>query len=650
MKRNWRFSWVQWNERSILAILLLLACFFLWSGSAAAQQPEGRLKIQIARPSEGETFYSGESSLVYSMFVKGYVSLADPTPVDDLSQASVRLQVWQDGSLVDEISSRASKDGRFSFSLTVNAENSEQLFPPTLEPACIVCHFVSNNHLPAGEVLLKVIASLPDGSQASDERKIYSDQSGKKEIPVRLVLAGEPGRVVPGVIVQATTRLYNWRGRTFLAKSAADGVARLKLESLSEAPTHYLIRVNPVIVDGVRYTSTSAAETTLEHGAAGTEMITLELTAEMGSLSGKVNPSSETQAASTLARLIHLPDGQFVDTALDAQGEYQFSDVPLGKYLVLAGASGQAWMGVPEQDALAFVNLAEDLHPKVDLSLPAYSEQILQGRVVSGADSVPFAWVRAEKAGVSQVVDAQTGEFAFHGLPQGTETLLVSAPGYYSQVVAVQPGKLGDGFEPVMLKEKDQTQKIAWGSGAIIIPPESLVERGANLVLRSGWLFGKGDGGQAITLRAGEYTIDLQEGRFALEYLPNESAWFMLFEGQAQIGHADGRASVQVSGGQMINLQMEEAFVPVAYDWPILAVLRGQHQRDFPPTWEPTVSARFRDAAARLGVGAAQGLTYASYLVALGVLLAAPVYYFVDRSRNRKKGKPVEISNIDEVK
>ncbi len=650
MKQYGRLPWFKKTGWLVLAFLLWVVCCFPWSGSAAAQEPFGQLRIQIARPSEGETFYSGESSLVYSMFVKGYVSLADPMPADDLSQTTVRLQVWQNGSLVEEISSRAGKDGRFSFSLTVNSENSEELFPPTLEPACIVCHFVSNNHLPAGEVLLKVIASLPDGRQASDERLIYSDRSEKKEILVRLVLAGEPEKVVPGVIVQAATRLYDWRGRTFLAKSGEDGVAHLKLESLNEAPTHYLIRVNPVIVDGVRYTSTSVAEIALEHGAAGPAMITLELTAEFGDLTGRVNPSSSMQSTNNFARLIHLPDGQFIDTNLDAQGEFQFSDVPLSKYLVLAGASGQAWKGVPVQESLAFANLAEDLHQSVDLSIPAYSEHILQGRVVSGEDSVPFAWIRAEKAGLSQAVDAQTGEFAFHGLPQDTETLLVSAPGYYSQVVAVQPGKAGEVLEPVMLKEQDQTQKIAWGSGAIIIPPESLVERGANLVLRSGWLFGKGDGGQAILLRAGEYTIDLKEGRFALEYLPNESAWFMLFEGQAQIGHADGGAPVQLTGGQMINLQMEEAFVPVAYDWPILAVLRGLHQRDFPPTWEPTVSARIRDAAARLGVGAAQGLTYISYLVALGVLLAAPVYYFVDRSRNRKKVNPVEISNIDEVK
>ncbi len=660
------FAGVQKGVLSVGSIFgfLLLVCF-VWSGPAAAEGTTDGLKVQIARPSEGETFYSGESSLSYSMFVKGYVSLGGSDPAGYLAKTSVRLQVWQDGSLVDELLTQASKDGRFSFSLSVNAESSEGSFPPTLEPACIVCHFISNNHLPAGEVLLKVIASLPDGRQAIDERLVYSDRSGKLELPVRLILAGAEDQVVPGVMVQASTRLYDWRGRTFLAKSDEDGIAHLKLESLSQAPTQYIVRVNPVIVEGVRYASTAIEEITLEHGAVLPEMITLELTSELGSVTGKVEMPGGDQDASLSARLIHVPDGKFIETSLGAHGEYTFMDVPLGKYLVLAGVSetvsSQAWIGVPEQERLAFVNLSEDAHPEVALSVHKVAENILQGSVAASAaaeaeaeaeaeaDVLPFVWVRTEQSGVSQAVDPRSGRFALFDLPAKTETLLVAAPGYYSRAVVVDPGRADAVLEPIALKRQETTQRIPWGSGEIVIPAESLVERGSSLILRSGWLFGRGDGGQAINLRAGEFSIDLKQGRFALEYLPNESAWFFMFEGEALVASAGG-APVQVFGGQMINLTVGDGFLPVQYDSQVVAVLRGLHQRSLPLSWEPTMVARMRDAASRLGVGAAQAITYIAYIFILVVLLAVPAYYLTRGFRNRKMEKPAEKTNREEVK
>jgi hypothetical protein len=213
----------------------------------------------------------------------------------------------------------------------------------------------------------------------------------------------------------------------------------------------------------------------------------------------------------------------------------------------------------------------------------------------------------------------------------------------------VKPEDWETALDPIELKIQENTVSIPWGSGEIIVPQESRIVRGSDLILQSGWLFGCGQG-QTINISVNDYIIDLQNGCFGLEYLPGESAWFFLFEGAAKLLHSGQSDPISITAATMINLGLEDALSQAVYDPQIIAAIRGLHQKSIPISWEPTFLARVRDMLASLGVGTAQALTYASYMVMLSLLVIIPIIFFKHWRYNLSSASMRMNANDEEVK
>lgn len=573
---------------------------------------------------------------MYSMQVKGFVSLPGETPEQNLEETSVRLEVWQNDALIDELAAVPNPDGLFTFSFTVNPHASVGDFLPTLEPACILCHYSANHSLPVGRVQLRFSASHPQGGTANAVRNIFVDRSFMAQLEVRVVKAEDPQQAVKNVPVRASARMYRWRGRGFQGETDAQGSARFSVECLSQMPTHYIVRVDPVVVDGVRYASTSYAEVTFEPGGPSPAPVTLQVTSELGSVQGRLAAPSSAGGGNTLVRLVHLPDGSSIETQSTEQGDFTFRDVPIDEYLLLAGPSPL------EQGALvhspALVDLTRAIHVQINLAVEQSGGAGLTGTAHTGDLTLPFAWVRLEENQAAQAIDPNSGRFALPNLQPGSDTLLVVAPGYYSRAVLVEIPEAGFSDAGITLKRQEGTQSIPWGTGEILIPAESTVDRGPNLVLERGWLFGAGEGERVLSVPSIGVQIQLQQGRFGLEYLPGESAWFFLFEGQAEITKSGEADPLRLQGGQMVNLAENGALLPAPYDPLVVSALRDVHRRELTPAWEPTITARLRDGFARLGIGMAQIMTFLAYLSILLALAAIPLLALYRRRHQPANG------------
>ncbi|MBU2611432.1 MAG: hypothetical protein KJ606_10905 [Chloroflexi bacterium] len=253
---------------------------------AGVPQATSDFGVVIATPGSGAHLYT-PYEIITMIPIDGYI-YSETVP---LTEIELQLVVWSGTKQVAILSARPGADGTFSFSANIRPGGGEPF--PDLDGQkfyCLNCHKKAMTVLPPDEVLLVVTATTSDGAQASDERLIYVDHSGSASMPVNVLL--EDGQPAPGVPLQASTRLYEWRGRTFTALSGADGQANLQVEALSQVPTTYQIFLPPVVVDGVLYESVEPVEVTLPPGPTSAPPITLRIRATKGQLSGQITPPS----------------------------------------------------------------------------------------------------------------------------------------------------------------------------------------------------------------------------------------------------------------------------------------------------------------------------------------------------------------------
>ena len=226
--------------------------------------------IAISSPGNGEYLYS-RGDIVAAVPVRGKVYSAS----GNLTGAQVQLQIQSQGKQTVMLTTAPQTDGSFSFYVNLSETEHEMdliLNTRTLAPnesSCLRCHdkyYVANTRLPPGQYRLIITATLPDGSQASDERWVIVDHGQLISLQVKAELA-ETNQAVPNLPLAASTRLYEWRARHFSASSDRMGNAIVRVETLSYAPTHYMIRVEPVVADGVLYESVEPVEVTLPPGA-----------------------------------------------------------------------------------------------------------------------------------------------------------------------------------------------------------------------------------------------------------------------------------------------------------------------------------------------------------------------------------------------
>jgi hypothetical protein len=546
-----------WLKIALLAGPLWIITFAGVSFQTSA--PAEPLSVMIIRPGEGETIYAGPQTMLYSIFITGQVHISSSSP----DQSELKLEILSSNVQIGSYTSHPTRNGSFSIPVTVNPDTDSQELtnglPVDRNISCqTACHFATQLSLKPGIILIRVTVTTPDGQQAISERHISVDRAGYALIPVRVVLADDGVTPVSGVPVTGGARLYLWRTRYTTAITGADGYTMLRVEALAEAPTHYVLKVEPSVVNGEMYESVDSVEITLSEGASAASLVTLHVRSKLGQISGQ----AAGLVGTTRIRAVHLPDYASYTQDTSGYGKFSFKDIPIGRYLLIAGGpsvAGQAYQLVTQA-----VDLTDTTHVIVTLPMKPVAGVEMVASVKAEQDAwLPFAWVTSVNGGTTFPALPDSGNVQVDSAAGKSLSIEVSAPGFYSQAQVFE----SVAGRPLVfnLVRRPDTQVLAWGTGEILIPAETQAVSGDHQIsLGRGWLWGNGGDGQPFQIKLNAFQIEIKNGRFALESTPGQSTWFYLFEGQAEL---KTRGAVQPIGqGQMVALGESIQPHPVAYD------------------------------------------------------------------------------------
>lgn len=588
--------------------------------------------VIIHSPGNGEVVY-GRSAVSFPLNVSGRVyHLGGP------SDTKLTLEIYSEDGLLSTVESSPLPNGTFSFILEGNhgSTNPFIMWHSTfaVESPCLACHTDHyDGYLPnKGMVRLKVTITTAAGIQASDERVIFVDPGGVAEIPVQVLL--DTGQSIPDLPIRAETRLYEWRGRTFTVISDSKGQACLQVEALSQNPTTYQISVPPTVVNGVLYKSKDSVQVSLPPGATTAPAVTLHVQAASGEISGHVTGLDSP----VLVWAISIPDGAARKATTSPQGTFTFSDLPVSQVLLVADPQAMAAQGMALN--AESIDLSQSISAEVDLIPHPLEGAYLTGKITdeTGA-TLPFAWASLDTQ--FGQTDPASGAFALFGYPSDKATVIISAPGYYSQAHYLNLLNATESPMSFSLVRRPETRFIPWGNGATVIPPETVARvEGQSITFEQGWLWGNGESEQPLVIQLGEMLIAIPGGQFALERLPSQSGWLYIIDGQASIQRAGTDKSIPVKAGDMVYLDQDQASHPVPYDPVVVGALRLNGEVPIQPAWQPSLGAQIRDRLARFGIGTAQTVTFITYLIevlALLAMLLLVVHWVIKKNRKDKK-------------
>ncbi len=568
---------------------------------------DSSLKAIITRPGVGETFYSSPTAPFTAAPVTGWVSADD----FNVRQLQVRLEVLQGTKLIGSLTTTPLADGTYSFDVGINSNPEDFLASP--EKGCTGnCHSLLPLSLPSGAVLLRVTVTDPLGRKATAERSIIVDQSGYADVPVRVVAAGNSQKPIHGLTVVGVTRLYEWRARQYTAKTDAKGSALLHIEALAQAPTRYHFYIEPTILDGVLYRGREL-QVTLSPGATTIEPVTLIAETLHGQIDGAVALDSQEfkSPLGLTVRAIEMPRGA-AHIAGTVEGKFSLAELPISNYLIAvdeAEAAAHGW-----QAPYRLLDLSTSPIASTTLMLSSAPARTARGLVRDSQGSpLSFAWMTTVGPGKTSRVSPTTGAFALYGLSPGTRALWVTAPGYWSRPVALGWDELD-----ITLTRQPDTRIIPWGAGTLTLPPPTIADlSGDRLSLKRGWVWGKGYG--SLSINTPDLDIELHASSFALEYLPGETSWLYMAEGQAQVTVAATDEALTVGAGQMLAFGKGVTH-PLAVSLDD-AVVRALHIAERAPVLvepDPAPLSRVRDELEQLGIPAEKTL----FGVLLGAILA----------------------------
>jgi len=588
------------------------------------QADGGDFTVIITRPAEGETYYAGPTTLMYSVPVMGRVTGEIRIP----EEIEVLLEIIQNGDLQTVANTHLTAEGTFSFLANVNPEASEGWFPEDMKDCTDECHTPGNIDLPAGSVTLRVTAKDSVGRVAIDERHIIVDRSHYATVPVQVIRLDNPRGSITNIPVSASTRLYMWRTRYVTDKTDDTGIAHLQVEALAESPTHYIFWVEPTVVDGVLYTGDRSIEVTLPAGVRSFPQLKLTVYGQTGQITGSILGIEEYSLEPITIAAIQVPEGMAYKAHAAVDGTFSIAELPIDQYLVTVDfySSNQSLNVIAQE-----VDLTTSIQENVQIPL-----QFLEGHSISGIiqdennNSIPFAWVTVEEDGKVQKIFPQEGTFKLDGVTPAPTLLKFDAPGYYShyQEVDLSPGSVS--HIRVTLKVQPGTRSFSWGNGVVNIPPETnAIINDEKIILKQGWLWGQNNTTSLITIVTNDAEIQLSYGHFALEYLHNQSGWLYMLSGTAKIRIDSSQEPIIVPEKYMVNLQNDEGFKPVPIDTIVMQTLHSQTLSPILSVWEPSAIARIREWATRIGVGAAQLITTVVYSIVLLPIVLIPLYLFL---------------------
>ncbi len=609
------------------SICLLLALVLNGRILPAAAQDES-FAIHLEWPNEGETLYAGPTSLLYSVPIKGWVDGLDSDP----TSVTVHLEVLHGDGVVGELTRQLQPDGTFEFVVTANPDGSDGNFPAEHLTCSYYCHLPGNMDLPAGVVTLRVTAVTSANEQAQTERHITVDHSVYTAVPINVLLADNPQQPVAGVKVNASTWLYMWRSRSFSAASDEQGQALIRAEALTAAPTEYVFRVEPTVVDGVLYEGATTADLTLLPGeTVVTIPLTLSVKAYTGQVAGTISGADAVSSLPVWA--IRLPSGESYQTVAN-QGAFTFVPLPIDRYLLAldnAALMAEELAGTSQE-----IDLLANYEAAAEISLKDASGLLLHGRVLDETGApLPFAWITPEQVGATRAILPDSETYMLAELPSRPFSLLASAPGYYSRAKRVKLSAGAATAVDITLTPQPGTHTVAWGDGAVVVPAESQAEvRGTEIVLENGWLWGRGEGAQPVVIDTSVAKISLLAGEFALEYLPGKRGWLYVMNGRAQVSQQE--TTTELQSGQMVNLFNEAGLQAVPLEPVVVAALHVDQSSPLSLVWEPTLAARIRDRLARVGVSTAQVITFVVYFIVLLSLFTMPFLALYWRWKHKK--------------
>jgi hypothetical protein len=394
---------------------------------------------------------------------------------------------------------------------------------------------------------------------------------------------------------------------------------------LSQAPTKYILQVKPTIVDGTRYEGRDSVEITLPPGARTAPLVTLSAGTMKGEIQGTFLPSYGISGEGVSIWAIH-PSGLSHTTSTNNDGYFSFSDLPMDEYLVTADCN-ELWA-----HHLACTAVKRDLrHLKSEpLEIPAMA---IEGITIKGTVhdelGIPlfFAWVHGEGGSGIASLNPATGEFTWSGISAGEESVIIVAPGYYSQNadVAVR-NATGESIIHIDMEKQPGTKQIFLGESTVIIPPESVAKSDRYLIdLKRGWLWGEIDPEDPLQIDSPGYHIDIIEGRFALEVLPGQPSWLFVLSGEAKVRSNSDVDTIAVTENNMILLDSLERGVPVPVDPTVLAILRPFDYIPVPELQKPSVNEQVIERVSNVGINIAQGVTFTTYSL---VILSVPIVLF----------------------
>lgn len=627
----------QWST-PLLVIFLMIP---MMSGGQLVQAQSGKLSVDITYPSEGETFYAGPNALLYSVRVTGHVTGGDGT-----QPIQIRLELLQGGTVTGSQDTLTQEDGKYEFDITVNPNGVQRGFI-TFERECVYCHFKSELSFPPGLVLLRVTATTITGQSAMVERNIVIDRSDFAQVSVQVVPV-EPDNSLPtGLSVNASTWLYLWRARTSSGLVDEYGMALVQLEALSEASTSYVFQLGPELVDGKLYESIEPVEVVLTPGATTAEPIMLRVRSRWGNIKGQL--VGMTTATSTQIDAIYLIDGRCYSTEASSSGTFIFNDVPIGPYLITADPEALSQQTLVSESQLVDLQLQPNGAGTVSLPLMSMQRPAITGIVVGDdGEWLPFAWISVDTVHQSSIILPTTGNFGLYGIPEDVSTIIVSAPGYYSQARAVEhEGNHIDEYD-FQLVRRPETQNLSWGTGQVFIPQETQVSIDAqHLTLIRGWLWGEGGDSTPLTITAAGSEIKLLEATFALEYLPGEVTWLYMISGQASVISDSTTNPVVVTGGQMLSLAGSSHPAPVPLDPTAVRALHFMTETPIVAVWEPNLATRLQNGLAQIGVSTAQLITFVTYMAVLLSLVGLPVVGLKWWHKQRRSARKRDHNNVN---
>jgi len=580
--------------------------------------PIGRddLGIVISSPANGEHLYT-PAEIITHIPIRGQIQ----TSRYSITEIQALLEVWDGDSKIIETQTTAKPDGSFKFNVNIRASGAVPYMQAVGSHNCGECHFQTSFVLNGGERRIRVTVIAPDGTEAFDERVVFVDDSATASIPVQIRLDGQNDGGIP---ITANALLYGWRGRTFNAVSDSNGNATLQVESLAQIPTTYQISVPPTVVDGVLYESIEPVEVILPPAADSAPAVTIQVRARLGQINGRITNFKEPLQLWA----IEMPNGAVKRVTTLSDGTFSLTNLRIGEYLLTADPQALAKLGLTMEPQR--VDLSQSPLAEIELTPQRLEGEILAGRVTDESNMpLPFAWVNAETQTGQTSPDA--GAYLLFGLPTDPPTVIVTAPGYYSQAQIAAASSLD--FE---LVPQPETRFLPWGSGTITLPPESVANvNGLEIAFEQGWLWGQGGDAEPLILQVNDGAqIVIPSGSFALERLPAHETWFYLLDGEARIQPSGGKMPIEMEAGQMIRIEAGESIQAVDYDSVVTQALHPTAESPLSPQWQPSLSAQIRNRLALAGIGAAQVVTFVTYSSMILLVLIFPfvgLYWWMKR-------------------